>query len=321
MGVSPFDEHLASAKLPVLRRERLHTLQLNIGLECDLACHHCHVESGPKRTEAMDRKGAERVLELLARSPGVGLLDITGGAPELNAQFRYVVEGARSLGRRVIDRCNLTVFGVPGQETTPGFLADQGVEIVASLPCYTRENVERQRGKGVFGRSVASLLRLNELGYGQPDGHLSLDLVYNPPGGVLPPEQGELEARYRNELRELFGIRFNRLRTLTNMPIKRFARDLQRQGRYDEYMSLLVNHFNADTLPGLMCRTLLSVSHDGRIFDCDFNQALDLAPPGGPSTIWQVDDLAVLEGAPIATGAHCFGCTAGPGSSCGGAIL
>jgi radical SAM/Cys-rich protein len=296
------------------------TLQVNVTRRCNLACHHCHVEAGPKRTEALDRAGAERVLELLEANPQVEVLDLTGGAPELSEHFRYLVEGGRALGRRVIDRCNLTVLFEPGQEDTTEFLAAQGVELVASLPCYSRENVDRQRGRGVFDGSIEGLRLLNRLGYGRPGSPLRLDLVYNPQGPALPPSQAELEARYRKELRELFGIQFHRLLTLANMPIRRFARDLERTGRHAAYLSLLVNHFNPATVPELMCRHLLSVDHAGRLCDCDFNQALDLPLLGPEETIWDVDDLRALEGRPIATAEHCFGCTAGAGSSCGGAL-
>ncbi len=315
-----FAGHLARSGLPSLRRDKVTTLQLNITKRCNLACHHCHVGSGPKRSEAADRSTAERVVELLADNPQVELLDLTGGAPELSAHFRFLVMEARLLGRRVIDRCNLTILFEPGQEETAEFLAAHGVEVVASLPCYTRETVERQRGRGVFSKSIEGLQRLNRLGYGLAGSPLLLDLVYNPIGAFLPPSQAELEARFRTELRELFGIEFHRLLTIANMPIQRFARDLARQGKYAEYMSLLVNHFNPDTLPELMCRGLLSVGYDGRLYDCDFNQALELDIPGRAKTIWDAVDLRELEGQPIATAEHCFGCTAGPGSSCGGAL-
>ena len=284
MSAPDFPAHLAREGHPPLRRGKITTLQLNIGKKCDLACHHCHVESGPKRTEMMDRRGAERVLELLAANPAVELLDITGGAPELNDHFRFVVMGARALGRRVIDRCNLTVLDQRGQEGTAPFLAEQGVEVIASLPCYNRENVERQRGRGVFDRSIEALRWLNRLGYGRSGSRLRLDLVYNPLGAFLPPSERELEERYRKELRELFGIEFHTLRTITNMPIKRFAHDLRRQSRYREYMSLLVNHFNPETLPGLMCRSLVSVGYDGRVYDSirEARRAAELERGGQP---------------------------------------
>jgi len=315
-----FDHTLAEHATGPLARAEVATLQVNVGKRCDLACHHCHVEAGPKRTEAMDAATAERVLWLLERNPGVACLDLTGGAPELNPHFRELVRGARALGRQVIDRCNLTVFQQPGQEDTPEFLAEQGVKVVASLPCYTAENVDQQRGRDVFARSIQALARLNRLGYGGRDG-LELDLVYNPLGPSLPPAQGELEASYRRELDLLFGLRFDRLVTLTNMPIKRFAHALERDGRYAEYLSLLVNHFNPETVPGLMCRHLVSVGWDGALYDCDFNQMLELPLAGKPTRIWEVDDLSQLHGQSVATASHCFGCTAGSGSSCGGALV
>jgi radical SAM/Cys-rich protein len=231
MGSNDFEAHLAPHARSPLRRGRVTTLQLNIGKRCNLACHHCHVESGPRRTEMLDRAGAERVLELLEANPGLECLDITGGAPELNPHFRFIVERARALGRRVVDRCNLTVLYEPGQGDTAEFLADQGVEVVASLPCYTRETLERQRGRGVFAKSIEALRWLNQLGYAKPGRGLRLDLVYNPVGPSLPPEQGQLEERYRVELRELFGIEFDALLTLANAPIKRFARQLHCLGR------------------------------------------------------------------------------------------
>jgi len=312
-----FEAHLARQGLAPLRRAATTTLQLNVGLRCDLACHHCHVEAGPKRTEAVNEALAERVLSVLAASPGVVTLDLTGGAPELNPCFRSLVAGARARGKRVIDRCNLTILSRPGQEETAAFLAEQGAEVVASLPCYTKENVEAQRGRAVFEQSIAGLRELNALGYGA--GELALDLVYNPQGSALPPDQAELEARYRCELRERFGVEFRHLLTITNMPIKRFARQLTREGRLESYLSLLVNHFNPDTLDALMCRSTLSVAFDGRLYDCDFNQALDHGSCG-PTSLYEVEDLAELGGLPIATGRHCFGCTAGAGSSCGGAL-
>jgi len=315
-----FDSHLEAHGLGLLRRERVTTLQLNIGLRCNLACHHCHVESGPKRTERLDRRGVDRILELLERNPEVATLDITGGAPEMHADFRDLVRSARGLGRVVVDRCNLTILFEPGQEDTPEFLAEQGVDIIASLPCYSLENVEKQRGRGVFDGSIEALRRLNALRYGKPDSGLRLDLVYNPVGAFLPPAEAQLEAGYRDELGKQFGIVFNRLLTITNMPIKRFAHELHRDGEYEAYMGLLVNHFNADNLQDLMCRHLVSVAHDGTIYDCDFNQALEMLPPGPRRTIFDVDDLQDLHGAPITTAEHCFGCTSGAGSSCGGAL-
>ena len=312
--------HLANSPLAHLRRGSIKTLQVNIGKRCNLACHHCHVESGPLRTERLSEAGCVRVLELLALNPAVEVLDLTGGAPELHEGFRDLVRGARKLGRRVIDRCNLTVLFESGQDDTAQFLADHGVEVVASLPCYTPENVENQRGRNVFDRSIKALQLLNTLGYGQGNDEHALHLVYNPGGAFLPGNQSVLEAEFRERLAAEHGIVFDRLLTLTNMPIKRFAHSLQREGAYDEYMSLLIAHFNPETLPDLMCRSLLSVDHQGYFFDCDFNQACEISIPGSVQNIWQIDDLGELEGNRVGVGPHCFGCTAGSGSSCGGAL-
>ena len=309
-----------------LRREQVRTLQVNVGKLCNQACHHCHVDAGPKRTEIMTRATAERVIALLAASPGVGTIDLTGGAPELNPHFAFFVEQARALGRQVVVRCNLTVLFVPGMEHLPQFYRDQEVQLVCWMPCYTAENVDRQRGQGVFDRSIEALRLLNRLGYGCAGSPLTLNLVYNPLGAFLPPPQPTLETRYREELGRLFGIEFHHLLTITNMPIKRFADQLQRWGKYDEYMGLLVNHFNPQTVPGLMCRSLVSVGWEGTLYDCDFNQMLELpitscdAPVTRPLTVWDVARLDEIEGWEIRTASHCFGCTAGAGSSCGGVL-
>lgn len=313
-----FDRALADHGIPALARGETTTLQVNVGLRCDLACHHCHVGAGPRRREALGPALAERVLDVLARCPELATLDLTGGAPELNPHFRSLVRGARALGRRVIDRCNLTVLLEPGQEDTAEFLAAQGAEVIASLPCYTPDNVDAQRGKNVYERSLAALRRLNAAGYAQPGSGLTLQLVYNPLGAFLPPPQRQLEADYRRELGAR-GIAFDSLLTLTNMPIQRFARDLARRGEHAAYMALLVNHFNPATAAGLMCRATLSVAWDGALYDCDFNQALGL-PLRGPRTLFELGDVRELAGRPIATAPHCFGCTAGAGSSCGGAL-
>jgi radical SAM/Cys-rich protein len=304
-----------------LRRAPLTTLQVNVGKRCNQACHHCHVDAGPKRTEVMADAVAERIVTLLERHPSIVVLDVTGGAPELAPCFRDLVSHARRLGRRVIDRCNLTVLLEEAQEGLAAFLAAHGVEIVASLPCYGAENVDAQRGQGVFEKSIRALQTLNALGYGRPGSPLRLDLVYNPVGAYLPPPQARLEADYRAQLGQRFGVTFDHLFTITNMPISRFATQLARTGEAARYMALLVNHFNAATVGGLMCRSLVSVGYDGQLYDCDFNQMLEL-PLGAPRarTVWDVDDLAALDGAPVATGAHCFGCTAGAGSSCGGTL-
>ncbi len=315
-----FDAHLRSQGLGPLRRGVTRTLQVNVGRRCNQACHHCHVDAGPKRTEEMSGALVERILALLAASPQIDVVDITGGAPELCASFRRLVSGARQLGRRVIDRCNLTILSEPGQEDLAEFLAAQQVHVIASLPCYSAKNVDQQRGRGVFDRSIRGLQQLNALGYGQPDTGLELDLVYNPGGPSLPPAQSELEARYKVELARDLGVVFGRLLTITNVPIRRFADDLARSGRHEAYLSLLVNHFNGGNVDGLMCRSLISVSYDGAIYDCDFNQMLELPAGGTRRRIEDLRDLAELDGQPIATASHCFACTAGAGSSCGGAL-
>jgi radical SAM/Cys-rich protein len=324
MGSSPapdFAAVLGAHGLGRLRRVIPTTLQVNVGKRCNQACHHCHVDAGPKRTEVMADAVAERITTLLEGHPSIGLLDVTGGAPELAPCFRGLVSRARRLGRRVIDRCNLTVLLEPEHEDLAPFLAAEGVEMVASLPCYGPENVDAQRGQGVFARSIRVLRMLNGLGFGVPGSALRLDLVYNPVGAHLPPPAAELEADYRLRLSDGYGVTFHRLLTITNMPINRFAEQLARSGEAERYMALLVNHFNPATVEGLMCRTLVSVGYDGRLYDCDFNQMLEL-PLGGRAarTVWDVDDLTALDGGAVATGPHCFGCTAGAGSSCGGAL-
>jgi len=324
-GAPDFDAVLAAQRIAPLGRRRVTTLQVNVGRLCNLACHHCHVEAGPNRREALDARTADRLLELLAVSPAVELVDLTGGAPEMNPHFRRLALEARRMGRRVIDRCNLTILGEAGFEELADLLAEHEIEVVASLPCYTEENVDRQRGRGTFDGSLAALRRLNSLGYGRPGSPLRLDLVYNPLGPSLPPAQAALERDYKRELGERFGIEFHRLLTITNMPIRRFADDLARRGKTAEYMALLVNHFNPATVGGLMCRSQVSVDWEGRLYDCDFNLMLELplpvAAPGGRPTIWDVAHLHELDGTPIATAGHCFGCTAGAGSSCSGALV
>jgi len=318
-----FNEVLGARGLAPLVRGRITTLQVNVGKLCNMACQHCHVEAGPLRQEKMAAPVADRVLELLAASPGVEVLDLTGGAPEMNDNFRRLVRGARGLGKRVIDRCNLSVLFLPGMEDLAEFLASEEVHIVASLPCYQADNVERQRGKGAFDKSIDALRLLNSLGFGRPHSGLRLDLVYNPVGAALPPSQARLEARYRQELSRLFGIEFHGLLTVTNMPIKRFAEHLERTGQTEAYMTLLAEQFNPQTVPDLMCRSLMSVGWDGRIYDCDFNQMLEIgtgATTTGARTIWGIDSLDRIGEEPIATGSHCFGCTAGAGSGCSGAL-
>jgi len=315
-----FAAELQRRDLGALVRGPTTTLQVNVGKLCNQACHHCHVEAGPKRTEIMPPEVFDAVLALLARSPELTTVDITGGAPELTPGFRHLVAGARRLGRHVIDRCNLTVLFEPGMEDLAPFLADHEVEIVASLPCYGPDNVDAQRGKGVFDRSIRALQLLNRLGYGGGRPELPLHLVYNPLGPSLPPPQDVLEKDYQRELDERFGVRFDRLYTITNMPIRRFADQLRRSGRDEAYMSLLVSHFNPATVEGLMCRSLLSVGWQGQLHDCDFNQMLEMPLGAGGQTIFDLESVAELAGRPVATGNHCYACTAGSGSSCGGAL-
>lgn len=306
-----------------LRRTSIDTVQINVGKLCNQACIHCHVDAGPKRTEIMDRRTAELALELV-KAAGAQTVDITGGAPELNPSFRFLVKQARRDGRRVMDRCNLTVLFEPGQEDLAVFLASMEVEVVASLPCYLAENVDKQRGRGVYEKSIEALQRLDALGYGQEGSGLVLNLVYNPVGAHLPPPQAKLEADYKRELGARFGIRFNHLYTLTNMPIARFAHMLQREGKLEAYLELLARAFNPATLDGLMCRRLISVSWEGFVYDCDFNQMLDLRLGNGrPLRLGEISAAELvhhLAQRDIRVGTHCYGCTAGAGSSCGGAL-
>lgn len=304
-----------------LKRSSLTTLQINLGKLCNQACHHCHVEAGPLRKEIMEEKTVDRIIELMSQSKGsIKAIDLTGGAPEMNPYFRKLVKAARAMNIEVIDRCNLTIFFEKDQEDLPQFLKDQGVHIVASLPCYTKDNVDKQRGRGVFDKSVRALEILNELGYGRDKTHLKLDLVYNPGGAFLPGNQQKLEADYKRELKELFNIEFNQLYTITNMPIKRFLEDLNRQGKYEAYMELLVNNFNPHAANAVMCKTLISIGWDGQIYDCDFNQMLELPLNYKSTDIWKINQLDDLINYPIALGDHCYGCTAGAGSSCGGSL-
>jgi radical SAM/Cys-rich protein len=298
---------------PAVRRKRLEILQVNLGYRCNQSCVHCHVNAGPQRTEMMPPEVIEDVVSFL---PQVQTLDITGGAPELHPQFRSLVSRARALGKHVIDRCNLTILQEPGQEDLARFLAGERVEIIASLPCYTPELVDRQRGAGVYERSIAALRELNLLGYGA---ELVLNLVYNPQGPTLPPAQDQLEADYKRELAERHGVRFNRLYTLANMPIQRFGSTLVSKGQFAQYMTLLRSSHRDENLEAVMCRNLVSVDWRGFVYDCDFNQMLGV-PLGRGRT--RLADLIgrELAGASIAVRDHCFGCTAGQGSSCGGAL-
>jgi radical SAM/Cys-rich protein len=308
---------LLHSDFPPVHRASLETLQVNLGYLCNLSCVHCHVNAGPHRTEQMDRETIDVLLALLDRA-AIHTLDLTGGAPELNPHFRYLVRQARALGVHVIDRCNLTILLEPGQEDLGDFLAEQQVEICASLPCYVQENVEAQRGKGVYDASIQALQQLNALGYGA---ERILNLVYNPVGPVLPPPQEALETDYRRELKERFGIRFNHLMTITNMPISRFGSVLLAQGQYTEYMHLLRENFSQSNMETLMCRRLLSVDWQGFLYDCDFNQMLDLPLLASDRRRHIRDLLSTLTlDEPIITGEHCYGCAAGQGSSCGGAL-
>jgi radical SAM/Cys-rich protein len=316
----PFDAMLADSGLFPLRATGIAVLQVNVGKLCNQTCRHCHVDAGPDRREVMDGATVDHCLGVLEKTE-IPTLDVTGGAPELNPHFRRMIAAARGLGRRVLDRCNLTILLAPGFDDLPMFLADHRVEIVASLPCYSPQNVEAQRGEGVFEKSIAALRRLNAVGYGRPESGLVLNLVYNPIGPSLPPAQDKLEADYRDQLGSLYDVRFNRLYTIANMPIGRFLDDLLQSGRYEAYMLQLVEAYNPAAAAGVMCRTTLSVGWDGRLSDCDFNQMLDLGVgPGAPGHIRDFN-AALLENRRIVTGRHCYGCTAGAGSSCQGATV
>lgn len=308
---------LVSSENSVLRRASVTTVQLNVGKVCNQSCSHCHVDAGPLRTESMSWATMQQVIDAL---PGLGVqcVDITGGAPELNPHFRQLIQTLSGSNYSVMVRCNLTIIQEPGMQDLPDFYRDNDVHIVASLPCYTEETTDGQRGKGVFNRSIDALRKLNQVGYGQS---LPLDLVYNPSGAFLPPDQDDLECQYRHKLRKEFGIEFSRLVTITNVPVGRFARALKAAGQYESYVALLRAAFNGDTVPGLMCRHLINVGWDGTIYDCDFN-AMEESPilhQGKPLTVWQLDKETSFATA-IATADYCFACTAGCGSSCTGAL-
>jgi radical SAM/Cys-rich protein len=310
---------LDAIPFPPIRRGRLSTLQVNVGYRCNQSCFHCHVNAGPNRTEAMSADTIDLVLDVLDRRR-IATLDVTGGAPELHPEFRRLVVSARNLSVKVIDRCNLTILLEAGQEDLPAFLADNQVEVVASLPCYLQENVDRQRGKGVFDKSIEALRRLNAVGYGDPRVGLVLNLVFNPQGPSLPPNQEALQTDYKRILFERHGIVFNELFALANMPIQRFGSTLISKKQFVDYMALLEGAHRQENLDGVMCRTLVSVDHEGYLHDCDFNQMLKL-PLGGRGRTNLRDLLTEdLEGRRIRVAGHCFGCTAGQGSSCGGAL-
>ena len=312
---------LKKTDFPALRRERLECLQVNLGYRCNQSCLHCHVNAGPNRTEAMDEATVDLVVEVLQQR-SIGTLDITGGAPELNENFRELVRRARALGTTVIDRCNLTILLEPGQEDLAAFLAAERVEVVASLPCYSLDNVDRQRGVGVFDKSIEALRRLNALGYGDGTSGLVLNLVYNPQGASLPPPQAALEADYKRVLSEQFGLRFDRLFALANMPIQRFGSTLVSKGTFHDYMRLLKNAYRDENRATVMCNSLFSVDWQGYLYDCDFNQMLGLPARLNGTPRPHLRDLLGHGGAgePIRVADHCYGCTAGQGSSCGGAL-
>jgi len=314
---------LKTTEFPVLHRRSLEILQVNLGYKCNQTCVHCHVNAGPARTEVMDSETLALIPQVLAERD-LHTLDLTGGAPELHEGFRGLVRKVRAQGCKVIDRCNLTILSEPGQEGLAVFLADQQVEVVASLPCYSLDNVDRQRGKGTFDKSIRALQKLNELGYGKPGSGLTLNLVYNPQGASLPPNQDALQADYQRELYKHFGIVFNQLFTITNMPIQRFGSTLISKGQFNDYMDLLKTNFAAANLDTVMCLNLVSVDWQGYLYDCDFNQLLEL-PLSGQTEGQKRPHLRELlkqdlNSQPIRVADHCYGCTAGQGSSCGGAL-
>lgn len=302
-----------------LERSDIKILQVNIGKRCNQRCTHCHVDAGPLRLENMGRGTIDRLLELLDDEPQIHTVDITGGAPELNPLFRYFVTGIRMMGKEVIDRCNLTVLLEDGQDDTAEFLAANKVQITASLPCYMEDNVDGQRGNGVFKKSILALGKLNSIGYGKEDSGLILNLVYNPVGEHLPPTQTKLEADYEKHLRDQFGIKFNHLFVITNMPINRYAHALERQNKLNDYMRLLIDNFNPKAALSVMCTDLVSIGWDGQIYDCDFNQMMEIPINGQLSNLWDIKRFSDINST-IAVSSHCFGCTAGAGSSCGGAL-
>lgn len=310
---------LEKTDFPAIKRRKLATLQVNLGYLCNLSCVHCHVNAGPKRTELMSKTVIDQILDFAVKAD-VKTIDLTGGAPEMNPHFYYMVEQASKLGIEIIDRCNLTILEEDGYEGLAAFLAQHNVNIVASLPCYQEDNVDKQRGNGVFQSSIKALKRLNTLGYGQPNTGLNLDLVFNPQGINLPPAQETLENSYKVHLKQ-YDVVFDRLYTITNMPIQRFGSTLMSKGLFGQYMALLVKSYNPDTLDNVMCRDTISIDWQGYLYDCDFNQMLDL-PLADKAEKLHINDLTDMNLADmtIATRQHCYGCTAGQGSSCGGAL-
>jgi radical SAM/Cys-rich protein len=312
---------LRKTDFPAIRRKTLDTLQVNLGYKCNQTCQHCHVDAGPNRTEMMDEATIDLVLQVI-KARDIKTLDLTGGAPEMNVHFKSLVSRARDMGVRVIDRCNLTILFEPGYEDMAQFLADQKVEITASMPCYSQENVDKQRGDGTFDKSIAALQNLNALGYGDDQGELELSLVYNPQGPSLPPDQHKLEMDYKRELAKHFNIEFSQLFVLANMPIQRFGSMLISKGQFANYMTLLKDNYQPANLESVMCRSLVSVDWQGYIYDCDFNQMLGMPMRLAGSARPHLRQLLEhdVQGDPIAIADHCYGCTAGQGSSCGGAL-
>ncbi len=313
--------YLARGDFPAITRNTLEILQVNLGYLCNLSCTHCHVNASPKRTELMAQENIEAVLDFI-RAENIHTLDLTGGAPEMNPHFKDLVKRARAMNVKVIDRCNLVILQESGYEDLAEFLSQHQVEITASLPCYLEDNVDKQRGKGVFNRSLAALKTLNQLGYGQPDSGLQLNLVFIPQGASLPPEQNALEHAYKNHLQQHYGIVFNRLFALTNLPIQRFGSQLITKGIFDDYLNLLKTHHQPDNLNHVMCRNTLSVDWRGTVYDCDFNQMLGLPLGANPAKKIHLSALIgrSITNSPITVRQHCYGCTAGQGSSCGGAL-
>ena len=318
-GIAPFQTRLTQTGVTSLQASGMTVFQINVGKLCNQTCRHCHVDAGPDRTESMSRETAELCIQALAKTD-IPTVDVTGGAPELNPNFRWLVEQARGLGRHVMDRCNLSVLLIPSQADLANFLATHHVEVVASLPSYQASQTDAQRGDGIFEKSIEALRLLNRLGYGRPDSGLALNLVYNPVGAFLPPKQEAIEAQFRKELRAKHGIEFNHLYTITNMPVSRYLEFLVESGNYEQYMERLANAFNPAAAAGVMCRYTISVSWDGKLYDCDFNQMLDLPVDHGAPAHIRDFDPALLNRRQITTRNHCYGCTAGTGSSCGGSV-
>ncbi|NOT96367.1 MAG: radical SAM/Cys-rich domain protein [Nitrospira sp.] len=318
-GIAPFQTRLTQTGVTSLQASGMTVFQINVGKLCNQTCRHCHVDAGPDRTESMSRETAELCIQALAKTD-IPTVDVTGGAPELNPNFRWLVEQARGLGRHVMDRCNLSVLLIPSQADLANFLASHHVEIVASLPSYQASQTDAQRGDGIFQKSIEALRLLNRLGYGRPDSGLALNLVYNPVGAFLPPKQEAIETQFRKELRAKHGVEFNHLYTITNMPVSRYLEFLVESGNYEQYMERLANAFNPAAAASVMCRYTISVSWDGKLYDCDFNQMLDLPVDHGAPAHIRDFDPALLNRRQITTRNHCYGCTAGTGSSCGGSV-